>query len=128
MREDSKTFWSYLKRIRQDNPGVEDLRINDDIISEAGLKADALNKQFASVFTKENLENIPTPGNSPTPAIGEIIITIKGVEKQLLSLNPRKASGPDAMPPWFLQENACQIAPILADIGHMERSKHMCSV
>ncbi|CAB3997431.1 Hypothetical predicted protein, partial [Paramuricea clavata] len=75
-----------------------------------------LSKQFASVFTTENVENIPTPGSNFTPAIGNIVITVKGVEKQLASLDAKKASGPDGIPPWFLKENASQIAPILTDI------------
>ena len=44
------------------------------------------------------------------------MITVKGVEKQLASLDPKKASGQDGIPPWFLKENASQIAPILTDI------------
>ncbi|CAB3986093.1 Hypothetical predicted protein, partial [Paramuricea clavata] len=116
MQENPKAFWSYIKRLRQDNPGVEDFKMDNELISDAGLKSEVLSKQFASVFTTENVENIPTPGSNFTPAIGNIVITVKGVEKQLASLDAKKASGPDGIPPWFLKENASQIAPILTDI------------
>ncbi|CAB4025778.1 Hypothetical predicted protein, partial [Paramuricea clavata] len=116
MQENPKAFWSYIKRLRQDNPGVEDFKMDNELISDAGLKSEVLSKQFASVFTTENVENIPTPGSNFTLAIGNIVITVKGVEKQLASLDAKKASGPDGIPPWFLKEKASQIAPILTDI------------
>lgn len=34
------------------------------------------------------------------PAVGNILITAKGVKKQLVSLDPKNASGPDGIPPW----------------------------
>ena len=68
--------------------------MNNDLISDAGLKSEVLSKQFASVFTTENIENIPSPGGDPMPIIGNIVFTVKGVEKQLASLDPKKASRP----------------------------------
>ena len=40
-------------------------------------------------------------------------MTLPGVIKQLTSLKPNKASGPDQIPPWFLKEYAHEIGPIL---------------
>ena len=42
-----------------------------------------------------------------------IIVTLPGVIKQLTSLKPNKASGPDQIPPWFLKDYAHEIGPIL---------------
>ena len=75
-----------------------------------------LNNQFSSVFTQEDLSNIPDIGYDRTPAIDNLTITINGVAKQLLLLKTDKASGPDAIPPWFLKEYAAEIAPILTNI------------
>ena len=41
--QNSKAFWSYIKTLRQDNPSVEDFRIDDDLISNSGLKSEICN-------------------------------------------------------------------------------------
>jgi hypothetical protein len=46
-------------------------------------KAEILNEQFQSVFTKENLINCPTKGNSPYQTMSDIKINCKGVTKLL---------------------------------------------
>ena len=66
------------------------------------------------MFTKEDLENIPEMSSDPTPGLGSLIISEK-VLKQLSSLNPNKAYGPDQIPPWFLKTFDADIAPILTD-------------
>ena len=86
------------------------------IISDNKSKADILNNQFSSVFTQEDLSNIPDIGYDRIPAIDSLSITTNGVAKQLSLLKTNKASGPDAIPPWFLKEYAAEIAPILTNI------------
>ena len=67
---------------------------SDGIIAEsAQSKANMLNKQFVSVFTKEDLSNIPDKGQSPFRPMNEIIINEKGVKKCIERLNEKKASG-----------------------------------
>ena len=73
-----------------------------------------LNSQFSRVFTKEDLENIPEMSSDPTPGLGSLIIA-ELVLKQLSSLNPNKAYGPDQIPPWFLKTFDADIAPILTE-------------
>ena len=68
------------------------------------------------MFTKEDLENIPEMGSDPTPGLGPLILSEQGVLKQLSSLIPNKACGPDQIPPWFLKTFAADIAPILTGI------------
>ena len=63
---------------------------------------------------KEDLENIPEMSSDPTPGLGSLIIA-ELVLKQLSSLNPNKACGPDQIPPWFLKTFDADIAPILTD-------------
>ena len=36
MQENPKAFWSYIKRLRQDNLSVEDFRMDNQLISDAG--------------------------------------------------------------------------------------------
>jgi hypothetical protein len=111
-----KIFWSYIKQVKQDDVGVADFEIDGLNISDGQSKAEILNKQFSSVFTEENLINLPEMGNNPTSEIPGLQISSKDVLKQLLSLKTNMASGPDDIPSWFLKENAYEIAPILANI------------
>ena len=62
------------------------------------------------------VREIPELGCNPTPGLGTLIIAEQGVLKQLSSLNPNKAYGPDQIPPWFLKTFAADIAPILNNI------------
>ena len=51
--------------------------------------------QFKSVYTKENMENIPNKGRSPYPNMPKIQVTEQGVHKLLKHIKPHKATGPD---------------------------------
>ena len=116
IEENPKRFWSYIKQLNKEELGIADFEINGSIISDNKSKADMLNNQFLSVFTQEDLSNIPDIGYDRIPAIDSLSITINGVAKQLSLLKTNKASGPDAIPPWFLKEYAAEIAPILTNI------------
>ena len=104
------------KQLNKDDPGVADLEVNSEIIHEAQNKSEVLNNYFSSVYTDEYLNEIPNVGENPTPGINPLIITVEGVLKQLDSLEPNKASGPDEIPPWFLKEYCQEIAPVLTNI------------
>ncbi|XP_072017050.1 uncharacterized protein [Amphiura filiformis] len=116
MKENTKQFWSYMKRLGKSESGVADLKVNNNIISDGKEKAEALNAQFASVFTREDKEAIPTLGSSSIQDIPDLIIHEKGVLKQLQELSPNKAAGPDEIPPWFLKMFAEKLAPIFTDL------------
>jgi hypothetical protein len=60
---------------------------------EATTKANILNQQFASVFTEEDMNNLPDLGISPTPEMNKITINTKGVHNLLQHLKPNKATG-----------------------------------
>ncbi|PFX24762.1 hypothetical protein AWC38_SpisGene10637 [Stylophora pistillata] len=51
-------------------------------------------------------------GYNRIPTIDSLSITTNGVAKQLSLLKTNKASGLDAISPWFLKEHAAEIAPI----------------
>ena len=94
-----KGFWSYVKRFTSDNTGIAVLQKGGIKATSPRDKADLLNKQFCSVFTEEAADVLPQMSNNQYPGIGSLIITIKGAEKMLLSLNANKADGPDELPP-----------------------------
>ena len=137
IEENPKRFWSYIKQLKNEDPGVADFKVDGRIISDGNLKSELLSKQFSSVFTDENPNNIPPVGLDPKPSIGTIIITIPGVIKQLQSLKPHKASGPDEIPRGFLKNMQRKLAlcwqqffkpPSIVDVHHLNGNMLMCVV
>ena len=113
---DTKPFWRYVKAQRQDNVGVSPLLDNGVLHTDGRSKACILNKQFTSVFTREDVSNIPKMQGPQYPDIAELQICCKGVEKLLGNLNVSKASGPDLIPCRLLKGLAAELAPILTEI------------
>ena len=56
--ENRKRFWSLIKRWRKDYQPVAPLHVDSDLKISPLSKAETLNNQFFSVFTREN-NNIP---------------------------------------------------------------------
>ena len=114
-RDNTKKFWSYVKSRGQETTGVSPLKNKDGFLQSGNIaRANILNDQFVSVFTKENTTNIPNMGHSTTPSMPDIIIDWKGVHKLLMNLKTNKATGPDEIPAFILKEAATQVAPALA--------------
>ena len=86
------------------------MEVDGRLASEPKQKAEALNAQFQSVFTRESDFN-PTSPQQRAPPMPDIAITREGVEKLLLKLKPNKAAGPDNISPRILRE----LADVLAD-------------
>ena len=59
------------------------------------IKAEILNQQFQSVYTKENLTKIPEIAHSKIPSMKLLIISTLSVTKLLENLKPHRASGSD---------------------------------
>lgn len=99
-----KNFWSYMKATKKDRFGTAPLKHNGTLHSDAKSKADILNLQYQSVFSKESLEDIPSPTEPETQAsMKDITVEKKGVLKLLLNLKEKKASGPDNVPARILK-------------------------
>ena len=117
IKDNPRAFWSFIKKTKSEEVGISALKVNGRVISDAKEKAEALNDQFASVFTRENIdEDIPTLGESSFEEIPSLVIQQEGVLKQLKQLVPGKAPGPNQIPPWFLKIPAEELSPILTDI------------
>ena len=110
-----KRFWTFIKHKRTDANGVAPLRVNGKLINDSKLKAEALNRQFQSVFTKEAPLNLTAPAYQ-FPELPYINITVPGVLKLLRNLKPGKAAGPDNIGPRILKELAEEIADPLTTI------------
>ena len=86
-----------------------------EVIDSRG-KTEILNEQYDSVFTDEDMNNIPKMGNSTVQDIHKLVVTEPGVIKLLKKLDISKAIGPDLIPSRILREAADQIAPFLTYI------------
>ena len=73
-------------------------------------KANTLSNQFKSVFTKEDLDNMPPAGPSLYP---DVPPTVSETLKLLTNVNPKEANGPDLIPCPILKEAATEIVPFL---------------
>ena len=109
----NKKFWTYIKHCKSNNSGISPLKENGILHSDPQKKADILNNQFKSVFTKDLDSATDNTPQSDFPILDDICITEPGVLKLLQNLDPTKASGPDNISPKILKELANEIAPSL---------------
>ena len=96
--DNPKVFWQFIKSRKKDNFGVSPLRKDGLTYNSSKQKADILNDQFTSVFTKEDLSNPPKLPKRHIPTLSQITVTVRGVFKLLQGLKPHKAAGPDKVP------------------------------
>ena len=76
---DSKPFRSYIRAQRQDNSGVSSLLKQGVLHMDNLSKAQILNDQCSSVFTREDITNIPHLHNPAYKDIPELHISQEGV-------------------------------------------------
>lgn len=112
MTDNPKKFYSYIKQKKSDQSNIPVLKWNTEILSEPKDKANVLNDQYTSVFTREP----PDLDDTPIPPMTDIEFTSPGVEKLLQNLNPNKAAGPDLLPTRMLKMVAKKITQVLAFI------------
>jgi len=109
----TKKFWSYIKHCKSNKNDISPLKERGILYSDSVKKAEILNDQFTSVFSKDDLSQPHPLPNPEFPTIEDIYITEPGVLKLLQNLKPNKASGPDNISPMVLKTLAPEIAPSL---------------
>jgi hypothetical protein len=68
LHKNPERIWSYIKSRKHESSGITSLKNKDGYLhSDTVSKADILDKQFHSVYTKEDYTNIPDKGLSPYP-------------------------------------------------------------
>ena len=67
----NKSFWSFIRSKRQENTTINSLKDGSRVIFNAKGKATIFNKQFKSVFTCEDIDNIPDLGDPVVPLNGQ---------------------------------------------------------
>ena len=89
-----KSFWRYIKSMRQDSPGIFPLKSSAHLLTDPYQKAQLLSDQFSSVFTGDNSPVVDDYMVHSTP-IRPLEVSEPGICKLLRNLNPGKAAGPD---------------------------------
>ena len=118
LKENPKTFWSFIKRSRLEGLGIPTLRQGDSVFISDKDKADLLNKHFESVFTKDNgfLPSTTSISHNSYSCIGDIRFDEAGVRNFLANLNTFKSSGPDGISARCLCDSSEEISGMLTFI------------
>ena len=104
--DNHKRFWSLLKRLRKNYEPFATLYADNDLQTTPVYKAEALNQQFYSVFTKED-NSTPIISSPQYPNMPEVTFTTNGIQKLLEDLKLAKAAGSDNILTWILK--ACAV-------------------
>ncbi|XP_072021548.1 uncharacterized protein [Amphiura filiformis] len=107
----SKKLGALVKSKRCDSSGIAPLKDGGYLHTDPKTKANILNRQFTSVFSRDNGAPIPDLGESQHPSMDDIHVSLNGVIKLLKNLKPFSAPGPDGIPTMLLKETAKEIAP-----------------
>ena len=113
---DTKRFYKYIKYKQKDNITVAPLKKDGNTIIDDQKKADILNEQYCSVFSKPNKDIPPIKSPIVGNTMSDIEIKECGVRSLLSRINPQKATGPDNISARFLKEFANEISPALTSI------------
>ena len=110
-----KAFWAYVGSKVKVSPGIGTLETGSGRLAETDqAKADALNLQFASVFTHEDLTNVPYLDKAcQSKVLDDINFTSEEVLKHMQALDSDKSPGPDSLHPALLRELSGEICQFL---------------
>ncbi|XP_076445876.1 uncharacterized protein LOC143283516 [Babylonia areolata] len=109
-----------MKHQRSTTTGVPALKSRGRLITDPKQKAEVLNSQVFTAFST-GISKFRTKCTMPDsrddfPPMADISINSHGVEKQLNSPNPTKASGPEGITPRVFKELSKEVIPILIGI------------
>ena len=112
-----KQIFAYLKRRNKAGSGIPPLKNpeNQELLTDAGAKADLLASFYAFVYTSEEdcFNSQPSYGGTQ---LHDIPIDEGMVMSVLLRLKPSTSPGPDEIHPLFLKEMAMFLAEPLSQI------------
>ena len=105
-KQKPKMFWNYAKSRLKTRENLSSLKkLDGTTATTSSDKAETLNSFFASVFTLEDLDTIPS---APIYNFEDLLLTIditsELVKEKLDKLNPNKSPGHDGWHPHFLRE------------------------
>ena len=113
-KKNNKQFTKYIQSKTNNKSGIGPLAGKDGKRTMDDKEmADILNQQFSSVFTREDITNIPALLPETQEILEEIRITERDVRKQIRKLRADAAPGPDGISPRLLKDiENCVAAPL----------------
>ena len=103
IKYDKKSFFAYVRSKSKSKVGVSKLMTDDGtVLEEDAMVAREFNEYFCSVFSREDLSNIPEVQDRGTKRIDSVEITRDRVLRILRGLRADKSSGSDGMSPKLL--------------------------
>jgi Reverse transcriptase (RNA-dependent DNA polymerase)/Endonuclease-reverse transcriptase len=111
-RTDKKRFYAYIKKKTKSRPGVGPLKDGQGrMVQDDGQAAEILNSFFSSVFTREDVTDVPEPQNvAGGNVISDVHITVKAVKQKIKGLREDAATGPDGIGPLLLKKLCNELA------------------
>ena len=104
-KDNPKAFFQYVNCKLKPKENISNLLTEDGTLTTSDLeKCEILNKFFASVFTVEDTEEVPTFTCENDQFVDTMSITDTDMEKALKSLKINKSPGPDGLHPRILSE------------------------
>ena len=118
MRSNPKRFWHYVNSKTKIKSSVPNINLPDGNVATTDFeKASAFNTYFSSVFTNEDLNNLPQMQScSYRESLINVHISPDLVCSKLRTLLASKSSGPDGFHPKLLKETADQLCIPLCQI------------
>ena len=107
-----KPFNAYIKSRTKSKTSVGPLKDNGILVADNLKMTEILNSFFCSVFTNENLTNIPDINYMTDARICDVNFTAEKVRKKIRALKPFSAPGPDNITTSILkdQEDSLSVA------------------
>jgi hypothetical protein len=107
-------FYAYVKKSSKIRSTIGPLKDKENrTITDDKEMAELLNKFFSSVFTREDVQNVPSAAEMEAPSLETMDITYRMVQEKIRSLKPASAPGPDGIGPQLLQELQKELVPAL---------------
>ena len=120
-----KGFWKYVNSKLKRSSGISNLNKPDgNLTKDDKEKAEILNSFFTSVFTEENITNIPTlSSRNKNMFLTDLVITKEAVRDKLNNLNINKSMGLDGIPSIILKTLSDELCQPLCKIFNKSLSE-----
>ena len=110
-KKNPKAFFQYVASKIKSTESISNLTKSDGTLTEDDQgKASVLSDFFGSVFTKEDLSNVPVFNHPNVNILSSLSVSQENVCKSLKSLKVCKSPGPDGIHPRYLRECANELS------------------